>query len=267
VNLAWKLAALRQGLATPALLDSYEPERIAFARRLVATTDRAFTAVTGPGPLARFIRIRVMPRLFPLLARPAAFRRFMFRTISQTALHYRASALSEGRAGRVAGGDRLPWVPAGAASDASPAEGGGAADGPDDNFAPLASLDWQVHVYGAPSPRLAAVCAARGLALHVFPWLPAAQRAGLKQGAAYLVRPDGYVGLADPRADPPTLERYHDTRGIRPLPGPVASVAPAPALPFAACVTGASAGRRPGVILPDPRPLRPGSAEPFALGT
>ncbi|HZZ38811.1 MAG TPA: FAD-dependent monooxygenase, partial [Acidobacteriaceae bacterium] len=47
INLAWKLAAVLHGEATPAILDTYEPERIAFARRLVATTDRAFTAVTS----------------------------------------------------------------------------------------------------------------------------------------------------------------------------------------------------------------------------
>ena len=34
VNLAWKLAAVLQGRAGSAILDSYEPERIAFARRL-----------------------------------------------------------------------------------------------------------------------------------------------------------------------------------------------------------------------------------------
>jgi 2-polyprenyl-6-methoxyphenol hydroxylase-like FAD-dependent oxidoreductase len=49
VNLAWKLAAVLRGRAPAALLDSYEPERIAFARRLVATTDRVFTAATSPG--------------------------------------------------------------------------------------------------------------------------------------------------------------------------------------------------------------------------
>ena len=49
VNLAWKLAAVLHGQAEASLLDSYEPERIAFARRLVATTDRAFTAVTSSG--------------------------------------------------------------------------------------------------------------------------------------------------------------------------------------------------------------------------
>ena len=58
----------------------------------------------------------------------------MFRTISQIAIEYRGSSLSEGRAGAVHGGDRLPWVPA--------------AQSERDNFTPLASLMWQVHVYG-----------------------------------------------------------------------------------------------------------------------
>ena len=200
VNLAWKLAAVLRGEAAAGLLDSYEPERIAFAQRLVATTDRVFTAVTSPGRLARFIRVGIVPRLLPLLVRSAAVRRFMFRTVSQTAVHYRAGPLSEGRAGRVRGGDRLPWVAA----------------GPDDNFAALAACAWQVQVYGEPPPAIAAACAARGLALQVFPWTRAARRAGLRRGAVYLLRPDGYVGLADPEASPARLESYLDRRGIRP---------------------------------------------------
>ena len=47
INLAWKLAAVLQGRAPATLLDSYEPERIGFARRLVKTTDRAFSVVTS----------------------------------------------------------------------------------------------------------------------------------------------------------------------------------------------------------------------------
>ena len=50
VNLAWKLAAVLNGAAADSLLDTYEPERIGFARRLVATTDRVFTMVTDAGP-------------------------------------------------------------------------------------------------------------------------------------------------------------------------------------------------------------------------
>jgi 2-polyprenyl-6-methoxyphenol hydroxylase-like FAD-dependent oxidoreductase len=205
VNLAWKLAAVLQGRAAPALLDTYEPERIAFARRLVATTDRAFTAVTSPGRLARFIRVRIVPRLLPMLAGSVVFRRFMFRTVSQTAVQYRSSRLSEGRAGRIRGGDRLPWV----APDAAAADRA-------DNFTPLESLDWQVHIHGEAAPGIADLCKRRGLTLRSFAWSAAAHRAGLKRGAMYLVRPDGHVGLADQGASPGRLEGYLDSRGVRP---------------------------------------------------
>jgi 2-polyprenyl-6-methoxyphenol hydroxylase-like FAD-dependent oxidoreductase len=206
-NLAWKLAAVLESRAAADVLDTYEPERIAFARRLVATTDTAFSLVTSPGRTARVVRVRIVPRVLPPLVALRAVRRLMFRTISQTRVRYRASALSAGRAGRVHGGDRLPWVP------------GERAENRDDNFTPLASLDWQVHVYGEPGPTLLEVCRARGLTLHVFPWRNAMRRAGLARNAVYLVRPDGYVGLADRRAMAVTLERYLDAHGIAPRPG------------------------------------------------
>ncbi|HJQ20723.1 MAG TPA: FAD-dependent monooxygenase, partial [Gemmatimonadaceae bacterium] len=78
INLAWKLAAVVHGDARAALLDTYEPERIGFARRLVETTDRAFTIVTKPGRLARWVRTRVVPRVAPLLTRFRAGEHFLF---------------------------------------------------------------------------------------------------------------------------------------------------------------------------------------------
>jgi 2-polyprenyl-6-methoxyphenol hydroxylase-like FAD-dependent oxidoreductase len=183
VNLAWKIADVVHGRDDASLLDSYEPERIAFARRLVATTDRVFTGVTSDGPIARRVRLDVIPAVLPAVFALKAARRFMFRTISQTAINYRGSSLSKGRAGDVHGGDRLPWVPT---------QPGGR-----DNFAPLTSLDWQVHVYGDAAGRLRAECEERKLPLHVFPWRPEMARAGLGRNAAYLVRPDGYVAVAD----------------------------------------------------------------------
>jgi 2-polyprenyl-6-methoxyphenol hydroxylase-like FAD-dependent oxidoreductase len=194
VNLAWKLAAVLQRRAAPAILDTYEAERIAFARRLVATTDRAFTGVTSSSPLARAIRLRVVPLVLPPLVSMRRARRFIFRTVSQAAITYRDSAASEGQAGAVHGGDRLPWVPR--------------QSGPD-NFAPLSSLDWQVHVYGSASPAIREACAARHLPLHEVAWDATAADAGLRRDALYLVRPDGYVALASSGASPETeLERY-----------------------------------------------------------
>ena len=204
VNLAWKLAAVLDGRAAADILDSYEPERIAFARRLVATTDQAFTAVTSDGAMARRLRLNLVPRLMPLLFRLAMVRRFMFRTVSQTSVNYRGSSLSEGHAGTVHGGDRLPWVKA---------EPRGLAQ---DNFAPLAALDWQVHVYGDPRPGLEAVCEGRKLPLHVFPWRPEMRPSGLRRNALYLVRPDGYVALADPEGSATAVTSYLNARQLTP---------------------------------------------------
>jgi 2-polyprenyl-6-methoxyphenol hydroxylase-like FAD-dependent oxidoreductase len=193
VNLAWKLAAVIGGEFPASLLDTYEPERQSFARRLVATTDRAFTFITKQGPIARVVRTRVAPSVASWLFRSRAVRRLMFRTVSQVAVNYRMSALSSGAAGSVHGGDRLPWYDAEKGAD---------------NFAPLTSLTWQLHVYGTPRDGVAEVCAELSIPLHVFAWQPAMKKAGLVRDAHYLVRPDGYVGLVDPEGDSRRLRDY-----------------------------------------------------------
>jgi 2-polyprenyl-6-methoxyphenol hydroxylase-like FAD-dependent oxidoreductase len=200
VNLAWKIAGVVHGRADSSLLNSYEPERIAFARRLVATTDQAFTGVTSDGAIARRVRLNIVPAVAPAVFAFRAARRFMFRTISQTTVHYRGSSLSQGRAGRVHGGDRLPWVPA--------------AQNDPDNFTPLTSLNWQVHVYGDASRGTQTACDERNLPLHIFPWRPDIGRTGLQRNAAYLVRPDGYVALADADGSAAAITSYLDSRKL-----------------------------------------------------
>ncbi len=200
VNLAWKLASVVQGRAPETLLDSYEPERIAFARRLVATTDRAFTIATRDGPVARLLRLYIVPAIAALLSRLPRVRRIMFQTISQTSIQYRGSSLSEGCAGRVCGGDRLPWVRFSATED---------------NFIPLRTLQWQVHVYGAATAELRTQCEALGLAMHVFCWDQSMKSAGLMEHGMYLVRPDGYVALADATGLPARLAAFVAERGLR----------------------------------------------------
>jgi 2-polyprenyl-6-methoxyphenol hydroxylase-like FAD-dependent oxidoreductase len=207
INLAWKLAAVLQKRASAKLLDSYEPERIAFANRLVATTDRAFQLVTSDGPVARFVRVHVAPRVMPALFSLAAVRRLMFRTISQTAIEYRRSALSSGTVGALQAGDRLPWVRFGAAA------------GDSDNFAPLRSRDWQLHVYGASAGAIVELCAARGIALQEFAWCDEMRSAGIARDAVHLVRPDGYIGYANRGASANALASYLDAWEVRPRSG------------------------------------------------
>lgn len=199
INLAWKLAAVLSGGASAKLLDSYETERIAFARRLVATTDRVFSFVTAEGRIADLLRTRVAPFLIPKMTSLEAAREFLFRTVSQTTLNYRGMPLSEGVAGHVHGGDRLPW----------------AHDGEGDNFESLKDPSWQVHVYGDTSDEMIAWCIEHHLPLQVFDWRPAFETAGLARNGFYLLRPDTYVAIADYSADPKVIERYFRDREIR----------------------------------------------------
>jgi 2-polyprenyl-6-methoxyphenol hydroxylase-like FAD-dependent oxidoreductase len=201
INLAWKLAAVVRGHAPDRLLDSYEAERIGFARRLVATTDRVFSFVTAEGRIADIIRTRVAPVLIPTAMTFEAAREFLFRTVSQITLNYRGGPLSVGAAGHVNGGDRLPWV---------------SIDGKD-NFEPLAAINWQVHVYGSASAELTAWCASHDVPLHVFSWRPEHEATGLARDAIYLLRPDTYIALADTSSTPEALNRYCADHGIRSL--------------------------------------------------
>lgn len=209
VNLAWKLADVIRRGAPPALLASYEPERIAFARRLVGTTDQAFRIATSPGSIARFVRTRVVPALLPRLFHLPGLQRFMFRTLSQTSLHYRESPICAGRVGAVHGGDRLPWVRTDGARS--------------DNFAVLGTREWQVHLYGEGAADLAAECRRLGVALETFPWHAGMSEAGLTRNALYLVRPDGHVARVAPRATPQAVRETVRQASLLPQPNSSAS--------------------------------------------
>jgi hypothetical protein len=193
VNLAWKLAAVMRGDSPRSLLDTYELERIGFARQLVATTDRAFSFITRRGKLAAIVRTPIIPRILPLAFRLSAMRRLLFRTVSQIGVSYRESPLSVGATGSLHAGDRLPFVQIDSSSD---------------NFAPLALVAWQVHIYGEPRAGVVEVCADLGISFHEFAWSSQMARTGLQRAALYLVRPDGYIALADSTADAQRLRSY-----------------------------------------------------------
>ncbi|PSH61549.1 FAD-dependent oxidoreductase [Phyllobacterium sophorae] len=196
INLAWKLKAVLAGQASTALLDTYETERRAFAQKLVATTDKAFTLATAQGRAADFIRTRIVPLVVPTLFKFAAARHYMFSAVSQLVIAYHDSALSQGKAGDVSGGDRLPWAPSA------------------DNFATLRPIGWQVHVYGQSSRGLRDWCKRHGLPLHTFPWQKEYRGTGLARNAMYLLRPDTYVALAASQQDSEALRCYFADRGL-----------------------------------------------------
>jgi hypothetical protein len=58
------------------------------------------------------------------------------------------------------------------------------------------------------------MCDGRKLPLHVFPWRPEKGGAGLRRNAAYLVRPDGYVALANAEGSAAAVTSYLDARNL-----------------------------------------------------
>ncbi|TWF55089.1 FAD-dependent monooxygenase [Neorhizobium alkalisoli] len=200
VNLAWKLKAVVKGEADARLLDTYEEERIAFARKLVGTTDEVFSLATSDGNLARFVRTRILPVVAPFAARIELLREWVFRTVSQLEIDYRGDFLSEGEAGRVRGGDRLPWLDLG--------EGRSNYDG-------FGDFSWHVHVYGYAGHLLEDWCRANGVPLWIFPWQTDFEDAGLARDAVYLVRPDTYVASAAHAASTEALDDYFRIKGLK----------------------------------------------------
>lgn len=147
--------------------------------------------MVGEGVAGQFTRKIIAPLVFGVVTRFSLGRHAIFRTISQMRIHYPDSPLSQGVAGDVHGGDRLPWI------------------GPDpqDNFQSLRSLDWQAHVYGKVAKDLETACRELHLPVHAFALSDSAKNAGIERNALYLIRPDGYVALASPEQNVSKLRR------------------------------------------------------------
>lgn len=119
-NLAWKLAFVIQGKATPSILTTYSEERQSIAQNLVNATDRVFRLVTSERYFHKIIRLWFFPILFRLIfylmENVSAFRRFIFNGIAEVGIHYRKNyqlkIASNGKFSSKAPrpGDRLPYI-------------------------------------------------------------------------------------------------------------------------------------------------------------
>jgi len=106
VNLSWKLAMVLRGQADPALLDTYESDRLPVIRQLVGMTERATTVFNSTSPLAH----AALTRLAPLaLSRDAVQNRAAPR-LGQLTASYRGRPITKGggRIGHLRAGDRVP---------------------------------------------------------------------------------------------------------------------------------------------------------------
>jgi len=209
-NLAWKLALVVSGRAGAALLDSYEAERVPVAKRLLSTTDRAFSLVVADSWLAGLFRTRVVPKIMAFLMGLNWVQRLVFRTISQIGIRYRNSSLSETLAGlpeaAPRAGDRFPWL----RLKFRP-------NGPtEDLFGKLDDTRFNLIVVGQASPPGGVSELGEMVRIHEVPSDPANDReltrAQVPRPSFYLLRPDGHVGLAGTRWDGAAATRYLSER-------------------------------------------------------
>jgi len=194
------------GKANPALLDTYETERIPVAQRLLRTTDRAFALIVSDNWVAGLLRTRIIARVAAFAMRIERVRKLAFRTISQIGIRYLQSPLSRTLAslpeGAPVAGDRFPWLQLKLQ-----------ANGPvEDLFQKLDDTRFNLIVTGQPAPSTGAIGPDDLLRTHVIPGdrdndreLARAQISG---PAFYLLRPDGHVGLAGTRFDAEAVNAY-----------------------------------------------------------
>ena len=206
-NLAWKLALVARGHADPALLDTYEQERIPVAQRLLQTTDRAFQLIVSDGWLAALFRTKIAARVAATAMRFERMRNLAFRTISQIGIRYPDSALSQTLPGlpknAPAAGDRFPWVHL-ELKVGEPIE---------DLFKRLDDTHFNLLVFGQAAKAAEMPAQFRDLMrMHVVPQLPSNHaeltRVNVPQLSFYLLRPDGHVGLCGTRLEMAVVARY-----------------------------------------------------------
>lgn len=119
-NLCWKIAFVLKGYAHENLLNTYDDERMPFAKWLLSFTDKGFTVMSSPdwktAMFRKYIALNVFSKLF-------AFKRTrqrIYNTLSQTWYSYADSGLSITDSAQkltFKAGDRLPYIRAGIYKD------------------------------------------------------------------------------------------------------------------------------------------------------
>jgi len=224
-NLGWKLALAAREVACGTLLDTYVTERRLVARAVLALTRLAFWAETGDGLLIRRARAALAAQAVSAALRHPRLQALAVRVVGQLWVRYPCGpAAVEGRPRLRRGpgaGQRLPDLPV--LADGVPRRLHHALDTP----------AFQLLLCGPPGAwdqqRLAWLQARYGhlVAIHRLGREPAPEaalrdpdgstlaRLGARDGAHYLVRPDGHVGYRCAGFNLDGLERHL----VRLLPG------------------------------------------------
>ncbi|MBV9834694.1 MAG: FAD-dependent monooxygenase [Alphaproteobacteria bacterium] len=206
-NLAWKLAFVTAGRANPALLDTYEAERLPVARALLRTTDRNFQIVVDNHWIARLLRTHVIGRVVARAMTFEGVRQRAFKALSQIGIAYHKSPLSKalGTLPRSAPkpGERFPWMKLRMK-----------ANGPvEDLFQALDDRQFNLLLIGQPEALAYTpidMCAlVRPHAIPIDAGNAAEfERLKVPSPSYFLLRPDGHIAASGGRFDALAVERF-----------------------------------------------------------
>jgi hypothetical protein len=198
-NLAWKMAAVLRGAADAKILETYNQERLENAENLLKTTDRFFNLVASPEPILAYLRTHVFPYIAGVAFSIDAVKKFVFPRVSQIAINYRGSSLSENKGDfPVKAGDRMPYFEIEGASIYEKLK--------EPKFHLLAFSDGQNSI---PDMSQALGDYASYADFHELPLYPnIAKTFGSKESFIVLLRPDNYIGLISENNSPETIRDY-----------------------------------------------------------
>lgn len=205
-NLAWKLALVIKKRATPALLDSYEQERVPVAKALLNGIDRAFRIVVSDSWVLGLLRTKVLSRIAAFAVNRKAMQRIAFRTVSQTGIRYPKSSLSKSLDALPEkvpqAGDRFPWLRLKLNSNGQV----------EDLFRTLSDTYFHLVLIGQPPVPERVNRFGSLLEMHMIPADAENEkelaRAQIPQPSFYLIRPDGYIGLCGKIAQADEIAKY-----------------------------------------------------------
>ena len=197
INLCWKLAFVMQGQASPSLLDTYEQDRMPVMRNVLSNTEHLTQMIGSENPVVRML----FNHLGPWIGNVGIVQANAAATMSQIAINYRVSPLSKqwGSDASLHAGDRMPDL-------AVRVLGNDGESRRDTTIHP--QLDPSRFVLLISQPEESAALRAA-----VAPWAELItsveidpptdpkfailfQQAFGSNSGAFLVRPDGYLGLA-----------------------------------------------------------------------
>ena len=112
-NLSWKMAYVLKNYASPEILNTYNEERLPFAKWLMKFTDRGFNMMTSDNWFVRTFRKYVVLKLAGLVLGRNSMKPQLFKTISQIWYSYYGKSLSKSMTKQKLNfnvGERLPYI-------------------------------------------------------------------------------------------------------------------------------------------------------------